>query len=140
MGWYLAVLIKDCRYFCCCSKGKFFFGQFQSSEEVYEIEAFVFPGVILFLFLFKSFFCSGYGISFRFFWVLAAFVWFIYLKAHMKLNGKSDSMNWNRGILRKTKIFYYWLTNGFFYLLTFNFRADIMTRYIFNQVRFFFCI
>ena len=30
------------------------------------------------------------------------------------------------------------MTNGFFfYLLTFNFRADIMTKYNFNQVRWF---
>ena len=44
----------------------------------------------------------------------------------MKLNGKSDSMNWNRGILRKIKNFCYWLTTGFFYLLTFDFRVEIM--------------
>ena len=30
------------------------------------------------------------------------------------------------------------MTNVFFYLLTFNSRADIMTRYTFNQVRCFF--
>ena len=30
------------------------------------------------------------------------------------------------------------MTNAFFYLLTFNFRADIMTRNTFNQVRCFF--
>ena len=34
MEWYIALLIKDCRYFCCSSKinlmkGKFFFGQFR---------------------------------------------------------------------------------------------------------------
>ena len=51
---------------------------------------------------------------------------------------KSDSIKWNRGILRKIKKFWYWTTNVFFYLLTFNSRADIMTRYTFNQVRCFF--
>ena len=51
---------------------------------------------------------------------------------------KSDSVKWIRGILRKIKRFWYWMTNGFFYLLTFNFRADIMTRNTFNQVRCFF--
>ena len=30
------------------------------------------------------------------------------------------------------------MTNEFFYLFTFNFRADIMTKYAFNQVRSFF--
>ena len=50
-------------------KGKFFFDHFRRSEEVCEIGAFVFAGVMLFSFLFKSFFCGGYGISFKFFGV-----------------------------------------------------------------------
>ena len=39
---------------------------FTHSEEVYEIEAFVFAGVKLFIFLYNSFLCGGYGISFNF--------------------------------------------------------------------------
>ena len=39
----------------------------------------------------------------------------------------SKKTQWNgRRILRS---FWYWMTNGFFYLLTFNSIADIMTRY-----------
>ena len=32
------------------------------------------------------------------------------------------------------------MTNDIFQLLTFNFRADVMTRYTFNQVRCFFTL
>ena len=51
---------------------------------------------------------------------------------------ESDLMKWNRGILRKIKSFWYRMRNGFFCLLTFNSRADIISRYNFNQVRCFF--
>ena len=59
-------------------KGKFYLISFRRSEEVCEIGTFFFAGVILSHFLFKSFFCGGYGISFKFFGVLTAFIWFIY--------------------------------------------------------------
>ena len=51
---------------------------------------------------------------------------------------ESDLMKWNRGIPRKIKSFGYCMRNGFFCLLTFNFRADIISRCNFNQVRCFF--
>ena len=51
---------------------------------------------------------------------------------------ESDLMKWNKGILRKIKGFWYLMRNVFFCLLTFNSRADIISRYNFSQVRCFF--
>ena len=145
LGWYVAFLIKDCRYFCCCSKinlmkGKFFFGKFQAFWRSLWNWSICLCWCNTISFSFKRLFLWWIWHFFQIFYSFGSFYLVYLLKAHTKVNDKSDSMNWNRGILRKIKMFYYWLTNGFFYLLTFNFRADIMTRYIFNQVWCFFSI
>ena len=127
MGWFVALLTKDCRYFCCYSKINLMKGKFLSfrHSEVCEIRAFVFVVVIPFPFLFKSFFFyGGYGISLKIFWVLTAFIWFIYSKHTWNWMVKSDSMKWDRGIQRKIKSFWYWMTSFTCWLD----RAGIMTR------------
>ena len=61
---------------------------FRRSEEVWEIGVFVFAGVILFPFLFKSFFFVVDMAFLSNFWSFGSFLLVYLLKAHMKLNGQ----------------------------------------------------
>ena len=82
MGWYIALLIKDCRYFCCSSFGL-------SIKSIHEIE------------------------------------W-----------SKVTRWNGTKEFSKKSRVFgTKWQV--FFNLLTFNFKADIINRYTFNQARWF---
>ena len=101
---------------------------FRRSEEVCQIWAFVFAGVILFPFLFKKFFCGRYGISFNFFGVLQLSFG---LKTHMKLNGQKwldemDQRNSDKSFCFWILSFWSWMTNYLFYLFTFNSIADYL--------------
>ena len=124
MGWYVALLIKDCRYFCCSSKinlmkGKLFLVSFRHSEEVCEIGAFVFAVAIL-----SPFWQLSSGLSIK--------------STHEIEWSKVTRWRGTEKFREKSRVFCTeWQMGFFFYLLTFNFRADIMTKYNFNQVRWF---
>ena len=61
---------------------------FRRFEEVCEIGAFVSAGVVLFPFLFKSFFLWWIWHFFQIFWSFSSFPLLYLLKAHMKLDGQ----------------------------------------------------
>ena len=84
---------------------------FRHSEEVCEIGAFVFAGVI-FYFLFKSFFLVDKVFLSNVFELLQ--LSFGLSKHTWNWMVENDLMKWNRGILKKIKSFWYWMTNGFF--------------------------
>ena len=115
------------------------FLNFRPSEEVCEIGAFVCAGVILFPFLFKIFFVGDMAFLLNF-WSFGSFYLVYLLKAHMKLNGWKWLDEMEQSNSEKNQKFLVLNDKWFFYLLTFNSRADFMTRYTFNQVRCFFYI
>ena len=57
------------------------------------------------------------------------------LKAHIKLNGRKWLDEMEQRNSEKNQKFLVLNEKCFFYLLTFNSRPDIITRYNFNQVR-----
>ena len=91
--------------------------------------------------LFKSFFFWWIWHFFQFFLSFGSFHLVYLLKARMKLNGQMwlDEMEQRNSEKNQTFL----VVNDkcfFFYLLTFNSRADILTRYTFHEVRYFFYI
>ena len=109
---------------------------FRHSEEVCEIGAFVLAGVI-FYFLFKSF--SWWIRHFlKMFLSFCSFHLVYQLKAHVKLNGPKWLNEMEQRNSEKKQNFLVLNDKWFFCLLTFNSRADITTRYNFNQARCFF--
>ena len=141
MGWY--DMIKDCRYCCCSSKiklmkGKFFFGQFQAFWRSLRNWGICLCCRNTIYFSFQKVFLWWISHFFQFFFNFSSFHLVYLLKAHMKFNGQKwlDEMEQTDS----EKNFWYCMTNRFFYLLTFNFRVDIMTIYTFNQIRCFFYI
>ena len=98
-----------------------------------NFRAFVFAEVILFSFLFKSFFW-WIRYFFQMFLSFCSFHLVYQLKAHMKLNGRKwlDEMEWRNS--EKNQKFLVLNDKWCFCLLTFNSWADIITRYNFNQV------
>ena len=101
--------------------------------------AFVFVGVIIFPFLFQSFSLWWIWHFFQVFWSIDSFHLVYLLKVHKKLNGRKwlDKMK-QRNSEKNQKFLVLNDKRLFFNLLNFNFRADIMARYTFNQVRWFF--
>ena len=111
MGWYVALLIKDCRYFCCSSninliKGKDFLVSFRRSEKVCEIGAFVFAGVILFRFLFKNLFLRWIWRFFQFFLEVLQLLFDLSVKStHETEWSKVTQWNGTEQFLEKSNVF-----------------------------------
>ena len=90
--------------------------------------------VILYSFLLKSIFLWWIWL---FFFKKSSFHLFYLLKQHMKVNGQKW-LGIEQRISRKNQKLLALKDKCFFFLLIFNSKAYIMTRYIFNEVRCFF--
>ena len=104
------------------------FVTFRRLEEVCEIGAIVFAGVIFFIFFLAAFLLWARHF-FQILWSFCRFHLAYLLKAHMKLNGRKWLDKIEQMSSEKNQTFLVLNEKCFFCLLTFNSRADIITRY-----------
>ena len=102
---------------------------FRCSEKCCQIGAFVFAGVILFPFFIKSFFLWSIWHFFQTFWNFGSFHLVYLLDAHMKLNGQKWLDEMKQRNSEKNRKFLVLKDKWFFYLFTFNSKADVMTKW-----------
>ena len=114
----------------------FSWAYFGHSEEACETGAFVFAGVMLFSFLFKIFFLLWWiWHFFQIFWSFGSFHLVYLLNTYMKLIRPKWLDEMEQTNSEKNQKFLVLNDKCFFYLLTFSSRADMITIYTFNQVR-----